>query len=149
MGDFNRPKRSLYDHKAPVLPPRELRRLSRLSFVLMHDKKGWQCLPNPGFSTNTSDYLRVPPTTTHDDVDVDKGTLVEVDPQSDFDPSNNISVIVVSVDRPEIKISLLMKVSLVQFQFVLKLLTVMLISKGFFHCDLQKTFFKKSWPWIG
>ncbi len=64
----------------------------------MHDKKGW--LTSLGAADITDE----------NNVDVEKGTLVEVDPECGFDPRTNISVNVVSLDRPNIKISLLMKV---------------------------------------
>ncbi len=85
--------------------PTSARGATQLAYVLMHDKKGWTSLAAAGADA----YLRVHGSDLPD-VDVEKGTLVEVDPEGDFDPRTNISVNVVSLDRPEIKISLLMKV---------------------------------------
>ncbi len=77
-----------------------------LSYLLMHDKMGWRSVTSAG--TMQEEYLR----TYGDlpDVDVPKGTLVEVDPSGDFDPRTNISVNVVSLDdRREVNVSLLIK----------------------------------------
>ncbi len=78
-----------------------------LCYVLMHDKKGWTSLA--ASAGGASGYLRVHHGAELPDVDVEKGTLVEVDPTGDFDPRTNISVNVVCVERPEIKLSLLTK----------------------------------------
>ncbi len=127
-GDFRRSAASpsLSPGRGPLPPPRDRvsAGMTRLAYVLMHDKKGWSSL------AHQAQYLRyVCPTKQRtfpariipchvplrtqppgvSDVDVEKGTLVEVDPDGDFDPRTNISVNVVSLDHPEVRVSLLMK----------------------------------------
>ena len=59
------------------------------AYVLMHDSKGWQSLA-PG--TFSQEYMRLAANTLPD-IEVKKGALVDIDPNCDFDPAINTSVV--------------------------------------------------------
>lgn len=90
-----------YDHKCP---PRPIRDQDSVYFVLMRTSTGFATLHNHNY-----DYMSLQSEKKVDDVE--KGTLVRIDPECDFDPEINISVNVITISPVrDVRVTALYKV---------------------------------------
>ena len=81
----------------------------RYAYLLMTDQVGYQALDPPGTKSVRDNYMRLPSDRNDlpKNVEVEKGTLVELDPLCI--PGDQVDI--VSIDRPEVKATVPMRVN--------------------------------------
>jgi hypothetical protein len=78
------------------------------AYLLTRFKIGWMSLPTS--PSKGDDFMRLD--RANSEVEVARGSLVEIDPLCDFDSRANTTLNVVGIDRPEVKCTVAVNVSL-------------------------------------